>query len=321
MTKDIKNLIAFYVEREDGSVDELIVDLFNKSYEHFEHIDKRDLLSFNNSRVKEYCIDDKLFNAIFDAAENNCDSGEFYYEEQSYEERQLEIKKNKELDKAKPIVSKEVLWKAIHWELEEDELNKILSYDFKYEKDNYYDFDLMINKIHRFMSGKVSVNYFTAWCIVLMRCFFEAMNCRSKKLQEVYDVVADYLDGFSFMDRDISDEDKLAECRELIADLKYYNHQLEDISGGKTTDFEKNGVIVYVGFAFSLDDGKDCAYNLCIVDKQRRLINYMIVYNIEYDEEINYTPLSEAEFNLLSSKYYRDYKLDTSLTADYQKRN
>lgn len=314
-----ENMIAFYTEMENGLIDELVIDLYEKTYYSNSDIDLRELWCKDKKQAREWHVDRANFDIIFELVETFCESGEFYYPEESYEERQIQSQKWEQEQRAKPVVSKEKIWQAINCEMEVNELHKLISYDFVYPKDDYYNFDLMMSIIHAFMNGKVSGEYFMSWCVLMMRCLFDAMNCRSKKLQEVYNDIADYLDGFAFLGSDISGEKKLVECNEFIAFLKYYNHQIVDIQNKRKTDFERNGVITYVSFAFSINDGKDCAYNVCIVDKEKNTINYMIVYNYVYDEEIDYTILSKTEFEDLTSQYVINYTLDSSMTIEYPK--
>lgn len=321
MTRDTNKIIAIYMEAEDDTYDELIIDLYERSYEYLQHLDKRDLLSYGNGKVKEICVQEKLFYEMLDAAQNVCACGREYYEEFTFEQRQFAEKKRLEAEAAKPIIPKEIIWQALRWELSKDEQRKLLSFDVRFEEDDYCDFNLIIDKIRKFMEGcRVSAAYFNGWCIVLMRCFY-AIKSENEKLRNIYCEIADYMDGFAFLHLDASDENAQKECKQLIARLKCYNHQIEDIKGNKTTDFEKNGVIVYVAFAFTLHDGHDSAYYVCIVDKINKLINYTVLFNVVFDEEINYTIISEEEFYEVYDTYFEDYKPNASLTVDCQKRN
>ncbi|MCM1306195.1 MAG: hypothetical protein NC037_03345 [Bacteroides sp.] len=103
----------------------------------------------------------------------------------------------------------------------------------------------------------------------------------------------------------------------LIATLKYYNHLIENIKNKTDKPFIKNGVITYVSFRNSLNDGAESLYNVCIVDVDAKKVNYMIVPSFEYDESINYTLLDDVDFEYLSSIYF-DYALDTKVGIDYQ---
>lgn len=318
MKKDTNAIIAIYKEAEDGTYDELIINIYERSYEYSQHLDRRDLLSYGNGKVKEMCVQEKLFYEMLDVAEKVCMCGTEYYEDYTFEQRQLAEKKRLEAEAAKPVIPKETVWQALRWELNKDDLHKLLSLDIKFQEDDYFDLNLIIDKIHQFMEGgRVSDKYFFDWFVVLMRCFYY-INTDNEELQNIYDEIADHVDCLTF--RHASDENAQKECRQLIAQLKFYNHQVEDIKNNKTTDFEKNGVIVYLAFGFTLHDGHDEVYYACIVDKINKLINYTVLYNVVFDEEINYTLISEEEFYDVYDRYFQGYKPNASLTVDCQKR-
>ena len=319
MKGKLKNQIAFYAENDDGLLDELIIDIVEKEYEYNGNLDKRELWEVKNPRAKEFFVEKNILDAIYDLIEGNY-SGSRGWEDASYEIRQEEQKLRERQKRARTLVSKKKIWQAIKWELDEKELDDLLSYNrYRYEKSNYYDLELILEKIHAFMAGEKSVDYFTSWCILLMRCFYEAMSDKCQKRKAIYDEIADWFDGIAFMSRDISEVQKGIECRELIAYLKYYNHKIVDSHNGRETPFMKNGVVTYVTFAFSLNDGQDCMYRVCVADHERRTVNHLFVPNLDYNEEINYTVLTEGEFEELRGDYFM-YELDTAMTEEYQLR-
>ena len=319
MRNNIENMIAFYTENEEGLIDEIVVDLYEKAYFVNSGIDLRELWCIGKNSARETRVDRANYFVIKDVFESHMLSGEFFTPDDSYENRQIAQEKWKNENRSKPIIPKEKIWQAINCEVEEDELHKMISNEFRYQKDNYYNFNLLMLKIHLYLDDKISGSYFMAWCILVAQCLLSAMTCKSKKLQQVYDDIADYLDGFSFLGSEISPQKKWEESQELIAYLKYYNHEISDIVNGHTTDFLTNGVVTYVSFAFTFNDGADCAYDVCVVDKKRHAINYTKAYNIVYDEDINYTILSQPQFEGLSSEYWQDYTLDTNMSIDYAK--
>lgn len=312
MKYNIDYTIAIYTENEKGSFDELIVDIYNQGYEYISDCNEQMLFKASEKNLKEFHVEQDFFLAFYQTLENNY-SGSFSFNGYNV----LDAKQYELEEKKKPLIKKEKIWQAIRWELDESELDRIISFDYRYEKDDYYDFDLMIDKIHAFMNGEKTVSYFNGWCILLMRCFMHNMKCRSKKLHSLYYDLGDFFDGAAFMSLDISQEEKLKESRENIAILKYFNHEISDVKAKSQTDFTTNGVITYVAFAFSVDDGRYALYNVCVVDMENDKINYLIIPDMDYDERINYTLLSQAEFNDLSCKYFDDYALDTSMTVDY----
>lgn len=317
MKGKIKNQIAFYAENSEGLFDRLIIDIAEKIYEYDGNLDKRELWHGKNNCVKKVLVEKKALDAIYDLVECNY-SGSVYFEEKSYEIRQKEKKLWKQQQLAKNLVPKEKLWQAIRWELDDRELQDLINYDkYRYEKDDYYDFQLIIEKIHEVMAGKKPVRYFTTWCILLMRCLYEAMSNRSMKLKEAYDEIAYWLDGTAFMSSNISEKKKGIECRELIAYLKYFNHQISDIKNGETTPFMKNGVVTCVTSAYCVNNYKDDLSRVCVADHERKTVNYLFVCNLDFNEEINYTLLTEAEFEEQIYNYF-EYQLDTTMTEDYQ---
>lgn len=299
-------VITFYTDNEDGSFDELTVDIYNRNYDYVSGCKKEHLNIYNIFRVER-----DLFCAYHDIVENLY-SGSYLSAGFILDNKEREAKERK-----KPLITKDKIWQAINWELSENELDRIISFDYRYENDDYYDFNLIMDKTHALMKGERSISYYNSWCILLMRCFMNYMKCRSKRLSRLYYDLGDYFDGVAFMSLSLEGEEKLKYCRETIAELKYFNHMICNLKNKATTDFTTNGVITYVSFCFSLSDGTECLYRVCVVDKEKETINYMYVPEFDYSEGINYTFLSDAEFDDLSSKYFDYYALDTSLTHEY----
>jgi hypothetical protein len=316
MKKSSTDMFAFYTENKYGLFDELIVFMFDRQFEFNGNLDERELLFKNYNKVLEWRISQNMFSALLEIYERYY-CGKHYVNDESYEMRQQENKKYMAEERKRPKIYKKEIWQAINWQVEKERLSSIISFDYNYEKDNYYDFNLIIEKIHAFIRGEKSVSYFTAWCVLVMRCLEDGMACNNKKLKKLYSCISDYFDCIAFMSPNITEAEKLKECRELIAELKYHNHLIEDIKHHRETDFETNGVITYVNFAFSANDGNDVLYNVCVIDNDKKTINYLITANLEYDERINYTILSVGEFEELSLKYYCGYVIDRSMKADY----
>ena len=232
--------------------------------------------------------------------------------------RQEEKRLWKQQHKRRELVPKERLWQAIKWECSSKELDELGFYDkYRYEKDHYYDFGLILEKIHAFMAGERSVRYFTSWLILLMRCLQEALTCPKSREKEIYDEIAEWFDGTAFMSSDISDEEKRTECLELIAILKDLDHRLKNIEAKKDDPFTKNGVITYVTFAACINGDREVALSkVCVVDEDRETVNYLFVPDIIYREEINYTFLTDAEFDRLTNRYC-EYSYDGTMKENY----
>ena len=72
-----------------------------------------------------------------------------------------------------------------------------------------------------------------------------------------------------------------------------------------------------VTFVASVSGGREVALSkVCVVDEDSEAVNYLFVPDLVYREEINYTFLTEAEFDCLTSKYY-EYTFDGTMKEDY----
>lgn len=316
MEYDEERTIAFYTVNREGLYDELIVHIREKHYEYNRNLAEKDLWKEGQKKKREFLVENDLFDAYHQALDGEYNATHFF-QEKPYEERQEERRAEELKRKKKPKISKEKIWQAIRFELEEDELLRISSYDYEYEKDDYYDFAQIMKNLRVVMRGDKTVSYFTTWCIVMMRCLMEYRNFRAKKLSALYYDLGDYFDAVAFIDDSLSVEEKRREFREILARLKYHGHRIDDCKNKKETDFTTNGVITYVSFGFSLDEGGECVYRVCIVDEEKEVIRYMYVEEFEYLEEINYTFLDDYEFDDLPSAYWNGYRLDNSLPLDY----
>lgn len=310
--------IAFYAKNEEGTVDELILDLFEREFEYKGNLDERDLWKKHGGSGREFELGHAELKQLFGIVENSsCYDGSTYIEAQSYEERQEEERLWEQRKRSRRLVPKERVWQAIKWEWSEADLSDLCSYErYRYEKDHYYDFTLFMDKIHAFMAGECSVWYFTSWLILMMRCLQESTICANRLQKEIYNEIAVWFDGEAFMSSDISEEEKRIDCLELIAILKDFNHRLKCIETKKKTPFTKNGVITYVAFVACVAESKIDLRKVCVVDEDRETVNYLFVPDLIYKEEINYTFLTEAEFDCLTSTYY-EYTFDGTMKEDY----
>lgn len=313
--KERTNKIAFYAKNEEETLNELILDLFEKDYEYNENLDERDLWERHGGRGREFQLEPAGLEKLFETVEVTFQHGSYSNEIQDEEE---EARRWRRRARNRELVSKEKIWQALKWERNEKELYDLCSYEkYRYEKDDYYDFQLIMEKIHAFMAGERSVGYFVSWLIILMRGLEEGVDGKKRRRKEIYFAIADYLDGAAFMSQEISEEQKRLDCLELIAVLKDFDHRLRNIDAKKDGPFAKNGVITYVTFvAYIRGDRGTELYKVCVVDDDRETVNYLYVPDLIYLEEINYTFLTEAEFDCLTSTYY-NYTFDGTMKEDY----
>ena len=211
-------------------------------------------------------------------------------------------------------INKERVWQALRWELSDEELEAMPYIDIVYEKDYYFDLELMLDKIHRFMNDEKRRYYFMHWCLIYMRCLMDSTPYRSRKSSRVCYEAGDCFDAFAFHDG--SPE----ECRWLIAQLKWYKHCLDNLENKTRKEFEINGVSVYVLPDIYIENSDTDLYQILIADRADKKFNIFFVDGIDYDENVNYTFVEDDE-SLQDIVYNRFSlcKLDRSLDFDYYK--
>lgn len=311
---NIANKIAFYAQTEDG-YDQLILDLFERDYKYDRGLDRRELWDRSAGRGRGIEITCAQFNKLLDAVENSFNMGEFDFSDGSYEERQAEKKYLKRKAAEREFVPKERVWKAIRLEVDEDETDDLTDYDkYRLETDDYFDLALVISNAHKFMAGEISVGRYRSWLALMTRCTGEVMSDLSGPQAKVYEYISDCFDGHAFIDSDISEARKRYECLELIALLKHLDYELSAISSDSDAPFATNGVSTYVAFYAYM--GENELTKVCVADDVTHRVNIMFVRDIVLREDINYTFMSQAEFDRLPCRY-RDYSFDPSLPSDY----
>lgn len=69
-------------------------------------------------------------------------------------------------------------------------------------------------------------------------------------------------------------------------------------------------------FAACVSGDRDVTLSkVCVVDEDRETVNYLFVPDLVFSEEINYTFLTEAEFDRLTGIYY-EYTFDGTMKED-----
>ena len=217
-------------------------------------------------------------------------------------------------DTKENVIPKEKIWQAIRWELASKELTQI-RINTAYEKDDYFDLDLMLDKIRRFMKGEKSRTYFMHWCLILMNCFMSCCPQKMKsKLGATYYDIGDTFDAFAFQDG--SPED----CRWLIAYLKWHAHCRENAINKTDEDFQTNGVVVYVQPDAYIENSNTDLYQILVVDKEEKKFNVFYVDGIDYLEHINYSQCNYDDSLIdIVCKRFSNCKLDPTLSLDYYK--
>ncbi|MBO5898185.1 MAG: hypothetical protein J6R04_04160 [Clostridia bacterium] len=208
----------------------------------------------------------------------------------------------------KNAIPAEQIRRGLRGEMSEDELRALDYMDRQLALDDYFDLDSMLEVVHRMMRGEFSNQYFVDWCLLGMQAMFAHPFRSGTKLARMYDNVADMFDCYGFC----SLAEGAAMLRSLICDLKEYEHEISCLkNGGKKTPFYNAGkVIVYHCFDHTSDGGRITCHRVCVADEKHRLIRYGYMLDIDFFEHINYTQLSEKEFDGLSTQYYKYTETD-----------
>ncbi|MDE7087223.1 MAG: hypothetical protein K2O67_03420 [Clostridia bacterium] len=220
----------------------------------------------------------------------------------------------KKIKKETTIIAKEKIWQALRWKLSDEELAEIPYNDIVYENDYYFDLELMLDKIHRFMNGEKPRRYFMDWCLIYMRCLMSFMPHCNKTLNHEYYQVGDTFDAFAFNDGTPE------ECRWLIAYLKWHAHRIKNATNKADTEFETNGVLVYIRPDAYIEESDTDLYQVLIVDNSEKKFNIVFIEGIDYDEHINYSfaDYDEDLVDIVCDRFAH-CKLDNSLNLDYFK--
>ena len=85
------DIFCIYSENDEGTLDELVVDIFNKEYEYTGNVDGEELSFNNNCKIKQFKVERNFFDYYCDLLEKAY-SGSCYVNEDDYETRKKHIK-------------------------------------------------------------------------------------------------------------------------------------------------------------------------------------------------------------------------------------
>ena len=196
------------------------------------------------------------------------------------------------------IVSKEKVWQGLRMELSENELFEIMQKE--YEKDKYFDFDLLMDGLHKVIDKKVGFQYYINWCILVANCF-NYVEYGTRKINKLVWNIGDLFDGASF-----DDEYSLKSLYETIAMLKQYKHDFDDAVSGKKTKFLTDGVERILVSDHVNYNNDSCVYKLLIVDYNKNEFDLRYVDDgfYDYDESINYTFADEKYLDKIFGNFF-----------------
>ncbi len=200
------------------------------------------------------------------------------------------------------MVSKEQVWKGLKLELSKNEICKIYQAE-EYEKDDYYDFDVFYGVIKKALDKEIDIKYFTDWCVLVANCFNEIKTYGNSKLQELYDEVAWYFDGISFID-----EYKEKGLKECIATLKSFDNYIKKAKKETQGAFLTDGVERILVIDHANWNYNSTVYRVIIKNHKSKEweIRYIDDYEFSFNENVNYTFVDEKEFEKIFNQFYHE---------------
>ncbi|MBQ8197599.1 MAG: hypothetical protein IJZ73_06035 [Clostridia bacterium] len=199
------------------------------------------------------------------------------------------------------MITKEQVWKGLRLELSYEELGKIDQCG-NYERDDYYDFDLLMSTLYKMLNREIDFKHFLSWCILIANCF-SYIKFSNSKLNHLYCDIGWFFDGISFMD-----EYNKLRLLESIAMLKHYDYLVNKAKKKTKKPFTTNGVERILCFDHANWNYDSSVYKVIIKDynTQEWEIRYFDDYNFEYDENINYSFVDDTEFANIFSEFYNE---------------
>ena len=200
------------------------------------------------------------------------------------------------------MITKEQVWKGLRLKLTDKEICDIFQAD-NYETDDYYDFDLLMDVLHKALNKEINFEYFIDWCILVANSYNYTKDGYKSKLGKLYCDVGYMFDGVSFMD-----EYNRKGLLSAIADLKYYNHLIIQAKKRKKEPFLTNDVeriLVFDHANWNLDSS---VYRAIIKDYRHKKweIRYVDDGVFEFDESKNYSFVEDKEFEKIFNEFYNE---------------
>ena len=200
------------------------------------------------------------------------------------------------------MITKEQVWKGLRLKLTDKEICDIFQAD-NYETDDYYDFDLLMDVLHKALNKEINFEYFIDWCILVANSYNYTKDGYKSKLGKLYCDVGYMFDGVSFME-----EYNRKGLLSAIADLKYYNHLIIQAKKRNKEPFLTNNVeriLVFDHANWNLDSS---VYRAIIKDYRHKKweIRYVDDGVFEFDENKNYSFVEDKEFEKIFNEFYNE---------------
>lgn len=200
------------------------------------------------------------------------------------------------------MVSSEQVWKGLKLELSKNEIRKIFQAE-KYEKGDYYDFDVFYGVIKKALNKEIDIEYFTDWCVLVANCFNEIKIYGNSKLAEVYEELAWFFDGVSFIDK-YNEKD----LKDYIAKLKSFDYEIKRAKIEINEPFLTDGVERILVIDHANWNYDSTVYRVIIKNYNTKEweIKYVDDHDFSFDENVNYTFVDEKEFEKIFNEFYHE---------------
>ncbi len=197
------------------------------------------------------------------------------------------------------LISREQTWKGLRMELSVEELQAIFQQTF--EEDTYFDFELLLDGLHKILRKEIDFDYYTSWCILIANCFTYT-NYESKALNNLLGEIGYFFDGCSF-----EEEWNEKELYYNIASLKYFNHLYENKRNKKRSRFLTDGVERFLVFDHANRAQDSRVLRAIIKDNTKKEfdLRYVDEADFTYDENVNYSFVDEEAFEDVFNSFYR----------------
>ena len=318
MLEYMEDSFSVYKRNASGTYDELIFDDENRcTYNEGVEVGR---LFKNRCDVEEYEVDKNAFVAFAALALRhlNCDFREsdieFYM---SDEDVALSDEYDRRME-TKPFLPFELIKRGINGEANKQEMKMLCDQEnYRIAPARYWKLEPVEKMLDYLAKGKIGVNDFCSWCILMMRCCFAQAEKYKRKKKVILNDIADSFDGIAFMDTTMSPGEIRRECRSILARMRYDDYCFRNADRNELPPFQLTGdLYVYVNW---------CAYGkvgeinrMCVADHKQQKVNYFYAYNLDYSDKVAYNFLSDRDFNDLFSRYY-EFKVDPTLGTDYDR--
>lgn len=200
------------------------------------------------------------------------------------------------------MITKEQVWKGLRLESSDKEIRDIFQSD-DFEEDNYYDFDMLMNVLHKALNKKINFKLFIDWCILVANSYNCTKEDYKSKLGKLYCDVGYMFDAVSFMD-----EYDRKGLLSTIANLKYYNHLIIQAENSKNEPFLTNNIERILVFDHSNCNFDSSVYRAIIKDYKHKKweIRYVDDCLFEFDESKNYSFVDDKEFEKIFYEFYNE---------------